>query len=91
MKKDYGLVITITVPLLFPSGSWLEAAEYVYPDKVNFVTLKVTLAMLEDNPDLVIVHTPLALVIQLAVPVAPFVHWAATVTLAIGCSSTLCT
>lgn len=58
---------------------------------MSCVTVKVTLVTLEFIPVLVMAQTPLALVLQLAVPVAPFVHLAETVTLAAGSSDNLCT
>lgn len=58
---------------------------------VTFVIESVTLAMLLLKPLLVMVHTPLVLVLQLAVPVVPFVHLILTVTPESGCSFALCT
>lgn len=60
-------------------------------DLVAFVMVSVTLAMLLLRPLLVIVQTPLVFVVQVAVPVVPFVHFMLTVTPETGCSFTLCT
>jgi hypothetical protein len=37
-----GLRMTIVVPLLSPSGSWLAAAVYANPERVTLMTVNVT-------------------------------------------------
>jgi len=63
-------------------------AVYVNDDLVAFVTVNVTLPTL--LPRLfVTLQTPLVLVVQLVVPVAPFVHFTYTSTPESGCSFAL--
>lgn len=62
---------------------------YVNDDFVAFVIVSVTLAILLLKPLLVTLQTPLVFVVQLVVPVAPFVHFTYTFTPASGCSFAL--
>ena len=53
------------------------------------VTVNVTLVVVLLKPVLVTVHTPLEFVVQLAVPVPPFVHFTLTFTPESGASLAL--
>ncbi len=62
----------------------MAVAVYVYEAAVTFVTLNFIKVVPWLMPVLVTVQTPLELVVQVTVPVAPFVHLPVTVALATG-------
>ena len=82
----YGLVTTMVVPLLLPSASWFAVDLYVSDVTVSPVTVNVTLVVFVLKPVLETEQTPLVLVTQVTVPLAPLVHLPVTVTPATGCS-----
>ena len=71
MLEHHGRDTVICVPLLLPSGSWFALDLYVYPLAVMPLTENCTLAVFVDMRVLLIVHKPLALVVQLTVPLPP--------------------
>jgi len=90
-KCVYGLVTVIDVPLLSPSGSWLEVGEYITPEPDKLLTVKVTLVFLEFILAEVTLHWPLTLVVQVAVPVVPPLQAPVTVMPATGAWLASCT
>jgi len=73
--------MTITVPVLSASGSWLAAALYDQPDFEAAVTVNVTLPTVERASFVFwTVQEPFVPVVHEAVPVAPLLQLPVTTT-----------
>src|SRR5688572_4905881 len=73
--------MTMTVPLLSVSGSWLAAGSCAPPATVMPVTVNVTDVVARGMPLLDSLHVPAAPVLQVTVPVAPLLQVPVTVAL----------